>query len=121
VWPSALRERLQEKRLVSERTAIPSLIAFLPLNVGEALRLAERIAEKYPDPLEREEAQDALVALAAFVRESTDAANRLRMAAGEAILVTTADEVRMPREDWDKIVEAAIAQRRAVDRHAVDG
>jgi hypothetical protein len=45
--------------------------------------------------------------------------NALRMAVGEAILITTADEVRMPREDWNKIVEAAIAQRRAVDPLAV--
>lgn len=50
-----------------------SVLAFresgsLPLSIEEALRLADRIETTYPHYLEREEAQDALVQLARFVR-----------------------------------------------------
>lgn len=59
--------------------------------------------------------------LAKLARVYHDAGNVLRMAVGEAILVTTADEVRMPRADWDRICDAAIAQRRATDPTVDDG
>lgn len=61
----------------------------------------------------------ALRARVATLEQERDEAARvgmaLLMATGTAILVTTADEVRMPRADWDKIVEKAIAARRTID------
>lgn len=54
------------------------------------------------------------------VLDALDAATELRMACGRAILVTTSEEVMMPRVDWDLIVDAAITQRRTVDPTAVD-
>lgn len=41
----------------------------MPYVVVEAMRLAERTEEKYPAAMLRDEAQDALVQLARYVRE----------------------------------------------------
>lgn len=54
------------------------------------------------------------------VLDALDAANELRMACGRAILITTSEEVKMPRADWDLIMDAAITQWRTVDPTAVD-
>ena len=54
------------------------------------------------------------------VLDALDAATELRMACGRAVLITTSEEVKMPRADWDLIVDAAITQRRTVDPTAVD-
>lgn len=98
---------------------------------GEQLEQARRELRASESLAVRESAarlrltQRAVQAEAEVVRlqhERDDAARvglALLMAAGEAILVTTADEVRMPRSDWDRIVEKAIAARRTIDPLAV--
>ena len=58
--------------------------------------------------------------ISSAVLDALDAATELRMACGRAVLITTSEEVKMPRADWDLIVDAAITQRRTVDPTAVD-
>lgn len=82
-----------------------------------------------PDGLERLARADVpycnshpyyLPGLAALAHCYLEAGDALRLAVAGAHLITTQDEVRMSRADWDAISTAAIAQRRATDPTAVD-
>ncbi len=65
--------------------------------------------------------REAAILLRYLDEASRVAGDNLRGAVGRARLVTTVDEVRMWRADWDVIVEAAIDQRRALDPRGVRG